>query len=262
VVLAAVATSQDPHNFGGQNLVQTLLAVQNKTTNRFGDSLYAHAYAMLALHSAGESVPQSAIDLLKTQIADDGAWSLFGGPTAGLADTNTTALAIQALVAVGERDAANGALPYFQRMQNADGGFPYQKPSAWGTDTDANSTAVVMQALNALGEPMGHWAASGTDPLGALLALWDATSGGYCWQTAVPFANIMASAQAVQAAEGMNLVNVAVVGTSRPPQAVIAAPVVVSDVPLLPMSGGFAPGSALIFVGIVMMGAGLALRKR
>lgn len=266
-VLATVATGQDPRNFGGKDLVQALLAAQDKDTRRFGDSLYAHAYAMLALHNAGAPVPQSAIDLLKMQIADDGAWSLFGGPTAGLADTNTTALAMQALGAVGERDAASGALPYLQRMQNGDGGFPYQKPSAWGTDTDANSTAVVLQALYALGEPMSNWAATGIDPLGALLALWDASSGGYYWQAAVPFANIMASAQAVQAAEGMNLVNLAVVGASRAPQATkTTSPVVVldavSDVPLLPASGGFTPGGALILAGILMMCAGLVLRKR
>ncbi|HOT90342.1 MAG TPA: terpene cyclase/mutase family protein [Anaerolineae bacterium] len=262
-VLAAVATGQDPRNFGGKDLVQALLAAQDKATGRFGDSLYAHAYAMLALHNAGAPVPQSAVTLLKTQIADDGAWSLFGGPTAGLADTNTTALAMQALLAVGERDAASGALPYLQRMQNTDGGFPYQKPSAWGTDTDANSTAVVLQALYALGEPLGNWAGSGTDPLGALLALWDAASGGYYWQAAVPFANIMATAQAVQAVEGMHLVNVAVVGAARTPQVkTTTAPVTASDVPLLPMSGGFAPGYALIFAGLLMMGAGLTLRKR
>lgn len=262
-ILAAVATGQDTRNFGGKNLVQALLATQDKATNRFGDSLYAHAYAMLALRNAGEPVPQSATDLLKTQIADDGAWSLFGGPTPGLADTNTTALAMQALVAVGEPGTARSALAYLQRMQNADGGFPYQKPSAWGTDTDANSTAVVLQALYALGEPLGNWAV-GADPVGALLALWDATSGGYYWQAAVPFANIMATAQAVQAAEGMSLVNIAVVGASRAPQAVTsAAPASsVSDVPLLPETGGFAPGGTLIFVGLLMLGAGLALRKR
>jgi len=263
-VLAAVATGQDPRSFGGKNLVQALLAAQDKTTNRFGDSLYAHAYAMLALHNAGEPVPQSAIDLLKTQIADDGAWSLFGGPTPGLADTNTTALAMQALFAVGEPNTAHSALAYLQRMQNTDGGFPYQKPSEWGTDTDANSTAVVVQALRALGEPLSNWAASGTDPMGALLALWDAASGGYYWQAAVPFANIMATAQAVQTAEGMHLVNVAVVGASRAPQAVAAASVsdaIVADVPLLPASGGFVPGSALIVAGLLMLGAGLKLKN-
>ncbi len=263
-VLAAVATGQDPRNFGGKNLVQALLAAQDKTTNRFGDSLYAHAYAMLALHNVGEPIPQSAIDLLKTQIADDGAWSLFGGPTPGLADTNTTALAMQALAAVGEPNAAHSALAYLQRMQNVDGGFPYQKPSAWGTDTDANSTAVVVQALYALGEPMGNWSGSAADPVGALLALWDAASGGYYWQAATPYANIMATAQAVQAAERMSLVDVAVVGASRAPQAVTsAASAAVSDVPLLPETGGFVvSSSALIVTGLLMLGAGAALKKR
>ncbi len=262
-VLAAVATGQDPRHFAGKNLVQALLATQDKKTARFGDSLYAHAYAMVALHSAGEQIPQNAVDMLVSQIADDGAWSLFGGPTPGLADTNTTALAMQALVAAGRRDAAYRAIPYLQRMQNADGGFPYQKPSAWGTDTDANSTAVVLQALYALGEPLGSWTGAGTDPLGALLALWDAGSGGYYWQAAVPYANVLATAQAVQAVEGMSLVNLSVVGASRAPHSVAtAAPSTASDVPLLPMTGGFAPSGMLIIAGVLMIGAGVVLRER
>ncbi len=150
VLLVAVATGQDPRTFGGQDLVALVLASQDAGTGWFGDTLFKHAYAVLALHGAGTTVPQNAITAMTSQFTDDGAWALFGGTAPGTADTNTTALVMQALVAVGQADAAAGALPYLHRMQNGDGGFPYQNPSPYGTDSDADSTAVVLQALLAL----------------------------------------------------------------------------------------------------------------
>lgn len=265
VTLAAVATGQDPQNFAGRDLAGALLKTQDAATGQFGDSLFAHAYAVLALHQVGAAIPQNALDLLKTNVTEDGGWAMFGGTTPGTADTNTTALAMQALVAVGERDIANGALPYLQRMQNTDGGFPWQKPSTWGTETDANSTAVVLQALYAVSEPLSGWAASGVDPLGALLALWDAASGGYFWQAATPYANVMATAQAVQATEGMSLLRVSVVGAARAPQVVTAAPVtaVAADgTVLLPASGGSTLGPLFVAAGLLCLCGGWVLRRK
>ncbi len=269
VTLAAIAAGQDPRSFAGRDLIGALLKTQDAATGQFGDSLFAHAYAVLALRQAGATVPQNAIDLLKVNRTEDGGWAMFGGTTPGTADTNTTALAMQALAAVGEGDLASGALSYLQRMQNTDGGFPWQKPSAWGTETDANSTAVVLQALYALGEPASHWAASGTDPVGALLALWDATSGGYFWQASTPYANVMATAQAIQATEGMSLLRVSVVGAARAPQAAAVAPAAVAPAAaasdgtvLLPASGGMAVGPAFVVAGLLCLGGGWALRRK
>jgi hypothetical protein len=256
-LLVAVATGQNPRDFGGKDLVSALISQQDAGTGVFGDTLFQHAYAVLALHNAGQAIPQNAVTALTSQFTDDGAWALFGGKTPGTADTNTTAVIMQALVAAGEGDAAAGALPYLHRMQNDDGGFPYQKPSDWGTDTDANSTAVVLQALTALEEPMGNWASSGTDPLGALLALWDAESGAYFWQTAVPYANMLATAQAVQAAEGMSLVNVATVGAANPVRVLFEAPIV-----LLPESGGVLGIISLAVVGMILVAGGVVLRRK
>ncbi|MHB1319397.1 MAG: hypothetical protein ACYCYF_12335 [Anaerolineae bacterium] len=249
----AVATGQDPRAFGGTDLIGKMAAQQNASTGVYGDTLFKHAYAVLALHSAGAPIPESAVTAMTSQFTDDGAWALFGGTTPGTADTNTTALVMQALIAVGRVDAAAGALPYLQRMQNADGGFPYQKPSAWCTDSDANSTAVVLQALKALGAQMGPFASSGTDPAGALLSLADSASGAYFWQAAVPFANMLATAQAVQATEGLTLAFLSVVGASRPPQvgAVAAA------VPLLPESGASAGVIATVLLSGTVLLAGL-----
>jgi hypothetical protein len=212
---------------------------------------------VLALHNAGQPIPQNAVTALTSQFTDDGAWALFGGTTSGTADTNTTAVVMQALVAAGERDAAAGALPYLHRMQNDDGGFPYQNPSNWGTDTDANSTAVVLQALYALDEPMGNWSSKAADPLGALLALWDVESGAYFWQAAMPYANMLATAQAVQAAEGMSLVDIATVGAANPARVQFEAPL-----PLLPESGAPFGILAVGTVGAALILGGVALRRK
>lgn len=255
-ILVAVATGQDPRNFAGADLVAELQALESD--GMYGTMLFEHAYAVLALHNAGVAVPDAAIDMMTSNFTDDGAYALFGGTTAGTADTNTTAVVMQALVATGNRGLAGGAIPYLKRMQNEDGGFPYQKPSNWGTDSDANSTAVVLQALYAMNEPMGDFTPAGTDPVGALLALWDESTGAYYWQAAVPFANMMATAQAVQAAEGMTLVNVAKVGAANPP---VVNAVAAVETPLLPESGGVMVASVLLS-GLMLAAGGVALRRR
>ncbi|RLC89583.1 MAG: hypothetical protein DRI37_03545 [Chloroflexi bacterium] len=255
VVLAATVLGQDPHDFGGVDPVAELLATQDAETAQFGDSLYAHAYALLALHNAGADIPQSAVDLRLAQQMDAGSWAMLGGSEEGSADTNTTALAVQALVAVGESDAACAALPYFHAMQNEDGGFPWQKPSDYGTDTDANSTAVVLQALYALGESLDDWSPEGSSPRDALLALWDEDSGGYNWQAAMPGANVLATAQAVQAVTGMDLVTVPQLTVSAAePEPVVA--------PFLPASGGPAAGPWVTLAGMALVSAALLLRRK
>ena len=254
-IFVAVATGQDPRNFGGRDLVAALEALRDPDSQMLGTTLFGHAYAMLALHNAGVPLSEMSVGILTSQVTEDGGWALFGGTTPGTADTNTTALAMQALIAAGKPGAAAGATSYLRRMQNDDGGFPYQKPSRWGTETDANSTAVVVQALNALGDPMGAWAPDGTDPLGALLALWDEESGAYLWKSEVSAANMLATAQAVQASEGMTFVDLDVVGASRPPAEVDVT------APLLPESGVARHGT-LILVGLLLVTAGGVLRQR
>ena len=261
-ILVAVATGQDPRDLAGKDLIAQLITQQSPDSGRFGDTLFKHAYAVVALHSAGVPVPASAATAMTSTFTEDGAWSLFGDTAPATADTNTTALVMQALVAVGERDAAAGALPYLRRMQNEDGGFPYQKPSAWGTDSDANSTAVVLQALAALDESLGNWVVNGTDPLGALLALWDAESGAYYWQAGVPFANMLATAQAVQAAEGMTFAALPKVGASNAPQVTAVATDVTTSTPLLPASGAHWPVATEVVMGGILLLVGLSALLR
>lgn len=255
-VMLAQALQQNPRAIGGKDLVKALLAAQDKTTGQFGDSLYAHAYALLALHNAGEALPANAVQRLLEQQQKDGSWAMLGGTE--LADTNTTSLAAQALLAAGEEPAAKKSLVYFKAMQNEDGGFPWQKPSPYGTDTDANSTAVVLQALTALGEDPADWAPKGVSPVDALLKLWDSTSGGYNWQLAMPGANVLATAQAVQALAGMTLLELTAPGTPLITEVAITA----ATTPVLPAAGGLAVGHILLLAGAALLGGGLFLRRR
>lgn len=259
-VMLAKVLQADPRDIGGEDLVAALLATQDKPTGRFGDSLYAHAYALLALHNAGESLPADAIELLMTEQQEGGGWAMLGGDE--VADTNTTSLAVQALLAAGEDAAAQKAVTYFAGVQNADGGFPWQNPSPYGTDTDANSTAVVLQALMALGENPANWAPKGASPVDALLALWDAESGAYNWQLAMPGANVLATAQAVQALSGMTLLDLTAPATPLVAEGVASAPVTAADpAPVLPTAGGPALGHLLVLAGALFLGSGLFLRR-
>ncbi|KPL88313.1 prenyltransferase/squalene oxidase repeat-containing protein [Ardenticatena maritima] len=243
LTLAAVATGQDPTNFGGVDLVAGINAAYDAATGRFDGLVIDHAFAMLALKNAGVAIPDGAARALIDLQAEDGGWSFDG---ASQSDTNTTALAIQALVAADAGDAAIvKALGFLKTQQNEDGGFPYQKPSAYGTDTDANSTAWVIQALTATGD------IAVPSPEEALAAL-QTESGAFQWQAAVPGENLLATAQAVFALAGYSYVQVPVVEAARPPA-----------VPTLLAETG-APATTwlwLALVGVVLLSGGLVLKR-
>jgi len=257
VVLALLATGQDPAAFAGSNLVAALSAAYDDDAHKFGETIFDHALAMLALADAGQPVPDQAVQYLLDNQREDGAWALFGGAEAA-SDTNTTALAVQALLAAGHHDGVDGALVYLHQMQNDDGGFPYQNPSDYGTDTDANSTAVVLQALLAAGEPLSDWSPEGKSPLDALNALYDSDSGAFLWQAAVPGPNVLATAQAIPALAGYTFVKLPHVEAATAP-----GPAVAPAGTSLPASGGVAVlPVGLIALGVAALGTGFTLRRR
>ena len=63
-------------------------------------------------------------------------------------DTNSTALAVQALTGVGADDEAEDALAFLDDARNKDGGWPYIP----GGDSDPNSTGVVLMAFSTDGD--------------------------------------------------------------------------------------------------------------
>jgi hypothetical protein len=96
--------------------------------------------------------------------------------------------------------------------------------------------------------------------------LWDAESGAYYWQAAVPFANMLATAQAVQAAEGMTFTVLPKVGASNPPQMTgvtrdVTTPVATSP-PLLPASGAHGAVATEVVMGTILLLVGLSALLR
>jgi hypothetical protein len=146
------------------------------------DTLY-QTWAMLGTSALSETVPSSATHYLKGLQQGNGGWEWAVGQGT---DTNSTALALQALIAAGEPATSSvitNGLSYLENAQNEDGGFPYSPDSPWGTTSDANSTAYAVQALLATGEdPLtGTWAISDTNPISYLLSL-QLSDGSFEWQ--------------------------------------------------------------------------------
>lgn len=257
LIMAAIAAGENPRQFGGVDSVAKLEALTG-ADGRIGgdmDTFVSHLLAVLALASAERPVPAAAVDAIKNAQQDGGAWAWDGSAeTAG--DTNTTAFAVQALIAAGEAadsEAVANALAYYQAIQNDDGGWPYQSPSDFGTDTDANSTAVSIQALLAAGIEPASWSAAGGNSPIATLEAFQNESGAFAWQAAVPDDNLLATVQALPALAGKAF-----------PLATMDVGGPVPTLYELPETGGPALSLAwpLFLSGLALAGGGLALRRK
>lgn len=198
LMLAVVAAGKDPLSFGGVNLVEQVQKDYDAATGQYGETATDQAFALLALASVGQTVPVTAVAALETFQLPDGGWSYDGTAETG-SDTNTTALAVQAFIATKSGTAAlQKAQQYLVSQQNADGGFPYSKASSFGSDSDANSTANVMQALVALGVDPNTLKQGDNTPLSALVHFQN-DNGAFRYQDAYPDDSALATAQAVPA---------------------------------------------------------------
>jgi LPXTG-motif cell wall-anchored protein len=260
LILAAVAAGENPRALGGVDSVAKLESMigAGGTIGGEMDTFVAHVLAVLALRSAERPVPAESIAVITDAQQEGGGWA-WDGSAQTIADTNTTAFAVQALIAGGESpdsSAVSAALAYYGGIQNDDGGWPYQSPSDFGTATDANSTAVTIQALLSAGQdPAGEaWTTSdGTTPLPALEELQN-ESGAFAWQAAMPDDNLLATVQALPALAGKPF-----------PLATMHVGDAVESLPgTLPDTGGAVPSPAMTLIasGLALAGGGLAFRRR
>lgn len=193
VLTAVVAVGKDWDAFAGHNLVDDLLAFQ-ADGGVFGYGMFDHCLSIIGLRNAGADLPGGAVEAVVAAQNEDGGWGFMTGEAS---DTNTTSLCLQALAQLDAPDAVADGLDYLAAIQNDDRGWPYQNPSDFGTASDANSTALVIQALLANGEDLNGW----NDP-----QEWLATArngdGTYSYQPGVP-GDVLSTLAAIPAAEGV-----------------------------------------------------------
>ncbi len=206
LALMVAAAGLDPRSFAGQNLVVSMSQVYSPTTGAFGESNWDQTFNMLGWRAAGQTVPVTATALLVQRMNEDGGW---GWTATSESDVDTSALAVQALLAAGEpvtSSAVISGLTYIQSVQNDDGGFPYLPTSRTDTSSNSNSTAFVVQAILAAGQdPLGaEWTTtvSATTPISYLLSQQTA-EGGFAFTT--PPANDFATRQVIPALLGKTL---------------------------------------------------------
>ena len=194
LLMIATVAGRSVTSFGGVDLPARLGATLGlHSPGLYGaadptyDGAFRQSLAILGLVAAGRSVPTAAVTWLvdqqcgATPSSATGGWQPYRASTAVPCDapdpntfvgpdTNSTALAVQALVRVGTGGAASaaaGGLTFLAGAQAAGGGFGFLP----GADPDPNSTGLVIQAIVAGGEnpSAGRWA-KGSGALGALLA--------------------------------------------------------------------------------------------
>ncbi|MEU6236631.1 prenyltransferase/squalene oxidase repeat-containing protein [Kitasatospora sp. NPDC047058] len=133
------------------------------------DGVWRQSLALTALAGAKVTPADSAVSWLTGQQCADGGWPSFRADTAAacdatLEDSNATAVAIQALVALGgHQDAVDKGVQWLKANQNADGSWAFNP----GSPGDANSTGLAVNALFA----------AKTDPAGVAKAGKNAFDG-------------------------------------------------------------------------------------
>ncbi|MFG2847931.1 prenyltransferase/squalene oxidase repeat-containing protein [Kitasatospora sp. NPDC048296] len=112
------------------------------------DGVWRQSLALTALSAAKVTPADSAVARLTGQQCEDGGWPSYRAAGAACdaktEDSNATAVAIQALVALGgHQPAVDKGVQWLKANQNADGSWPYNP----GSPGDANSTGLAVNAL-------------------------------------------------------------------------------------------------------------------
>jgi hypothetical protein len=151
VALAVQVRSGDPSNFGGVDLLSRLRGLQQPSgrftdQSPFGDfsNAFSQSLAILALDRTAAGAPTAATNFLAASRCPDGGYPLLFDQPECTSDVDSTAMAVQALLAAGQWAAAIPGLSWLVSVQGPDGGFT----NAAGTP-NANSTGLAGQALRA-----------------------------------------------------------------------------------------------------------------
>ncbi len=147
VVLAMAATGGDPTSVNGVNPVDLMESGINPDTGLCGSGVFDQAYCVLARVAIGKEAPVEWIDALRKTQSSNGGWAFDGSTDEAAADSNTTALVIEALVAAGvpaTDDAIVNGIAFLKTLVVSTGGFAY---GAVSVDPSATPVAGAAPAL-------------------------------------------------------------------------------------------------------------------
>ncbi len=287
LILDAHASGVDPTSFGGTDLVSRLLATEQtsgKNAGLFGTKsqvrdfdagVYNQGLALAALAAVGEthgSSIKSAESWLLGQQCADGGWTSYesaSNPCNGSPadfegpDTNSTSLAIDGLSAQGDLGGSANAKAgaFLVNAQDGDGGWGYEPNTASAPgSTDPDSTALVVQAILALGDsPSQSPFIQNANPV-SVLESFQTTSGENAGSFTFPGIsgpNVIATYQAVPAVAGVLFPFNLFVTTSSLPAGTVGQHYKVT----LAASGGNAPYTWSLAKGFGTLPAGLTLHS-
>lgn len=197
LVQALVAGRRSPTNFAGENILGLLEGpggtaggFYNPTTGSFGgdgNAAFTQANAILGLVAANNPsypVTAQAVAYLKS-LQDTTGQGAGGWDADGSANTNSTAMALMALAAVGDHSADAAAFAFLHTQQDpATGGFAFTTIGPFGSSaSDPDSDALVIQGLVAAGQNPGSatWTNSAGNVLTDILTFQDPATGGYAF---------------------------------------------------------------------------------
>jgi hypothetical protein len=285
----------DYHNFGGQDLLGQLTSPapggfyhdSGITLGAYGaGATFTQALAVLAVEATGGTPPAAAVTWLEglenqgttkdAQVTGFSAkgWNTAAASNAAQGDTNSTAIALQALNSGGDSSRNAAALAWLHTQQNSDGGFPFETPGGF-TLSDANSDAFVLQALVATGQTVSGWTTAGQSPTTNLLTFQDPVTGGFGLPTPDTFTTSL-GVPAALAGQALPVAPVKTAGATVPAAgcpvaaASIANPIP-SPTPRLPTAGRppqpiapMSPGAWAGLAGLIaaLIGATVVVRLR
>jgi len=203
LLTAISAANENPRGFGESSLdlVDAIKANYDPSTGIYGSATPGNVtdqvWGILGLSASSMGVPTEALDWLSNAQLGDGSWDDGFGSF-----LDTTPLAVMAFLASDHNNSDSpevlNGLDFIQVNQQPDGGWQ----TAWDTTTNANTTGVMLQVINALGEKPTDdvWKSPEGNPQSALIALQkeNGAIGG-------DFANTYSTADAIIGLSGQTL---------------------------------------------------------
>ena len=229
----AIAQGIDPTAFGGFDLLGTLVGLELPSgrfadVSKYGDNsnTFGQSFALIGLHRAGGTVSADARGYLLAQQCANGGFKLYmddaGCTTDSDADPDATAMAVQALLAVGGASTeASDGLDYLAARQGTSGGVGGGGPTS---GVNANSTGLAGQAFLAGGRTaQARSAVTYLEGLQYGCGLPAVLRGGIAYDAAAFAAATKAGSKAVPADQDRRSTSQALLALAGTPLAVVTA---------------------------------------